>query len=250
MRRKVALFSGAVMLLVLICAGPVPAQVNRKTVWNGVFTAEQAARGSKLFASNCTSCHGENLGGGNAPALKGELFLNHWMEDSASALFTRVKSMPPNRATLGDAAYVDILAFLLETSAFPAGSEELKPDAVPNIQIEGKNGPGAVPNFSLIDVVGCLTQGPEMSWLLTNGTVPVRSRNPVQPTPAEVEAAAAKPTANQRYVLLDVDYFSNTFRASDHVGHKMNAKGFLIRTANDVRLNVTWLEMVSPQCGQ
>lgn len=248
MYRKFVQFSVSIMLLVMIAGGTAAAQSPRKTVWNGVFTADQAARGSKLYAVNCTACHGENLGGANAPALKGDLFLNHWMEDSANSLFGRVKSMPPNRATLGEPAYVDILAFLLEANAFPSGAEELKADALPSVQIEGKNGPGVVPNFALVDVVGCLAQGPDMSWMLTSGSEPARTRSPMAPTPDELAAAVAKPLGSQRFQLLDIDYFSNRFKAADHLGHKMNAKGFLIRTANDVRINLTWVEMAAPGC--
>jgi hypothetical protein len=31
---------------------------------------------------------------------------------------------------LGDAAYLDVLAYILQQNSFPAGAEELKPDAV------------------------------------------------------------------------------------------------------------------------
>jgi hypothetical protein len=40
------------------------------------------------------------------------------MEGGLDALFVRVKSMPPNRSSLGDAVYVDLLAFLLDANAF------------------------------------------------------------------------------------------------------------------------------------
>ena len=33
------------------------------TVWDGVYTAEQAKRGAALYADNCASCHGLALGG-------------------------------------------------------------------------------------------------------------------------------------------------------------------------------------------
>jgi hypothetical protein len=211
---------------------------------------EQAARGKASFAANCAVCHGADLAAENRPPLKGELFLNHWMEGSLDALFTHVKAMPPGRANLGDAVYVDLLSFLLEANAFPAGAGELNTEAIPTIQVQGKDGPAAVPNFALVDVVGCLTRGPGDIWTLTSGSEPVRTRSPIQPTATEVAAVKAKPLGSQTFKLLDVEFFSGTFHPEAHVGHKVNAKGFLIRGEADIRINVTWVEMLAADCGR
>jgi mono/diheme cytochrome c family protein len=240
---------GAAVFLGVWNAGPVAAQT-RTTVWNGVFTAEQAARGKTTFAMTCAACHAADLSGGNGPALKGEVFVSHWMEGSLDALFARVKSMPPNRANLGDVAYVDLLTFLLDANAFPAGAQELHTETIPNIQIQGKNGPAPVPNFALVDVVGCFAPGPHDTWMLTNGSEPVRTRSPMQPTESEIAAARAKPLGSQTLQLLDVEYFSNAFHPEAHAGHKVNAKGFLIRSGTDVKINVTWVEMLAADCGR
>jgi len=221
----------------------------RATVWDGVFTAEQAARGKTIFAAACTDCHGANLSAPNRLPLKGEVFLNHWMEGGLEALFARVQSMP-NRANLNENAHLDVLAFLLDANGFPAGSRELKAAAIPAIQVQGRNGPGPVPNFALVDVVACFARGPQNTWMLTNGSEPARTRNPVQPTGLEIAAARAKPLGNQTFRLLDVEYFSSAFHPEAHAGHKINAKGFLIRTGTDVRINVTWVEMLAADCGR
>jgi cytochrome c553 len=227
---------------------PLVAQ-SHKTVWDGVFTAEQTTLGKTLFATTCAACHAADLSGGNGPALKGEVFLNHWTEGSLDALFARVKAMPPNRANLGASAYVDLLAFLLDANAFPAGAQELNVEAIPGIQIQGKNGPGPVPNFALVDVVGCFARGPSETWMLSNGSEPVRTRSPMQPTETEIAAARAKPLGSQTFQLMDVEYFSNAFHPEAHVGHKVSAKGFLIRTGTEAKINVTWVEMLSADCG-
>lgn len=249
MQRSLTMLWGAAFFLLVLSAGPLAAQT-RKTVWDGVFTGEQAARGKAIFATTCMACHGADLNGASGPALKGEAFLNHWMEGSLDALFTHVKSMPPNRATLGDAAYVDLVASLLDANAFPSGVQELKAEVVPNIQVQGKNGPAPVPAFALVDVVGCFARGPNDTWKLTNGSEPSRTRSPMQPTESEIAAARAKPLGGQTFQLLDVEYFSNTFHPEDHVGHKVNAKGFLIRTETEARINVTWAEMLAADCGR
>lgn len=233
---------------IILTVGPAAAQT-RKSVWDGVFTAEQAARGKASFAANCAVCHGADLAAANRPPLKGELFLNHWMEGSLDALFSHVKAMPPGRANLGDAVYVDLLAFLLEANAFPAGAQELSAEAIPGIQVQGKNGPAPVPNFALVDVVGCFAPGPRDTWTLTNGSEPVRTRSPMQPTQAEMAAATAKPLGSQTFQLLDVEFFSSAFHPETHSGHKVNAKGFLIRAGSDLRINVTWVEMLAAACG-
>ena len=239
----------AAVLLGVLNPGPVAAQT-RRTVWDGVFTAEQAARGRTIFAGTCVNCHYEDLsGGGSLPPLQGKTFLNHWNEGSLGALFNRVKAMPPNKAPLGDAAYIDLLAFLLDANAFPPGTQELKVEAIPNIQVEGKNGPAPVPNGTLVDVVGCFARGPKDTWMLTNGTEPARTRSPARPTESEIAAAKAKPLGNQTSQLLDV-HFSHTFRPEAHAGHKVNAKGFLLRTETGVAINVMWIEALAAECGR
>ena len=75
-RRSLTIVWGAAVFLVVWSAGPLAAQT-RKTVWDGVFTAEQAARGQMIYATTCAACHGADLGGVNHPALKGEAFLSH-----------------------------------------------------------------------------------------------------------------------------------------------------------------------------
>lgn len=246
-RSRTKLWATAALLLALNAA-PLAAQP-RKTVWDGVFTAEQATRGKTTFATTCATCHAADLSGANGPALKGEVFLNHWMEGSLDALFARVKSMPPNRANLGDSAYVDLVAFLLDANAFPAGAQSLNAESMPAIQVQGKNGPAPVPNFALVDIVGCFARGPSDSWMLTNGTEPVRSRSPMQPTESEIAAARGKPLGSQAFQLLDVEYFSNAFHPESHAGHKVDAKGFLIRSGTDAKINVTWVEMLASDCG-
>ena len=249
LRKSLTILWGAAVFLGSLNAGPVAAQT-RRSVWDGVFTAEQAAHGRVIFATTCAACHGADLSGVNRPALKGEVFLSHWMEGSLDALFTRVKSIPPDRANLGDTAYVELVAFLLEANAFPAGAQELNAEAVPNIQVQGKNGPAPVPNFALVDVVGCFARGPHDTWMLTSGSEPARTRSPMQPTESEITAAKAKPLGSQTFQLLDVEYFSNAFHPEDHAGHKVDAKGFLIRAEADVRINVTWVEMLAADCGR
>lgn len=98
------------------------------TVWDGVYTPEQAKRGEGTYQKECSSCHGGDLAGdGFAPALSGSEFSNTWNGTPLGDLFERIRiSMPPsgpNAVTPTDKA--DILAFLLKSNQFPEGKAEL-----------------------------------------------------------------------------------------------------------------------------
>ena len=70
--------------------------IEQRGVWDGVFTAAQADRGSKS-AARCQGCHGPQLAGTDrAPALKGTAFLADWEDGSLNRLFLKVRdTMPP-----------------------------------------------------------------------------------------------------------------------------------------------------------
>ena len=114
-----------------------------KTVWDGVFTDEQATRGETAYKDNCSSCHGGDLGGdGFAPALSGGDFSGNWNELTLGDLFERIRiSMPPNGPnTVTSAQKADILAHILKFNQYPAGQTELeaKTEALKLIKIEMK----------------------------------------------------------------------------------------------------------------
>jgi mono/diheme cytochrome c family protein len=107
------------------------AQTSR-TVWDGVYSDEQAKRGSALYAKECASCHGTELTGGeSAPALVGDGFLSNWNGTTVGDLFERIrKSMPQdNPGRLSRQQNADILAFMLSANKFPAGKAELDREA-------------------------------------------------------------------------------------------------------------------------
>ena len=98
------------------------------TVWDGVFTREQADRGEKLYADRCARCHGDTLQGVEAaPALVGSTFYNNWEGETLDALFERMRtSMPQDRpGSLTRAENADLLAYMLSTAAYPSGKMTL-----------------------------------------------------------------------------------------------------------------------------
>lgn len=113
------------------------------TVWDGVFTAEQAARGAADYKSACSECHGNDLvGDGFAPALSGGDFAGNWNELSVGDLFERIRiSMPPSEpSTVTPAQKADIVAYILDYNKYPAGKTELegKIEVLKQIKIEMK----------------------------------------------------------------------------------------------------------------
>jgi cytochrome c len=118
---------GAIISSLGLLRAQTPAGESR-SVWDGVYTEEQAKRGEPMYQKECALCHGATLTGGeSAPPLTGGAFMANWNGLTMGDLFDRVrKTMPlsnPGRLTRQQDA--DILAFLLSANKFPAGNAEL-----------------------------------------------------------------------------------------------------------------------------
>ena len=103
-------------------------QQTTRSVWDGVFTAEQAKRGQVLYGNECARCHGDELNGGeSAPPLAGAEFMSNWTGLTVGDLFERTRiSMPQDKpGKLSRQQNADILAFVLSSNRFPAGKTEL-----------------------------------------------------------------------------------------------------------------------------
>lgn len=105
------ILAGALAILCVAMAVSVQGQTT-STVWNSVYTAEQAKRGATIFKDNCSVCHAEDLTGADGPALKGELFTLLWEGRSLCKLFQRLRRMPPRKAALPLEESRDALAFI------------------------------------------------------------------------------------------------------------------------------------------
>jgi len=225
-----------------------PLQSNLR-IWEGAYSSEQAARGKSEYEHNCASCHGGELQGRSALGLKGDTFMRNWREDSVSSLFNRIKSTMPrgNPATLSPDVYLEIVIYILQVNGFPEGNRPLTMDSLKNLQIVGKDGPQEVPDFSLITVVGCLTDGGGGTWNLTNASTPLRTRNPEDPTPEEFKMAESRELGSATFQLLNVRYVRPGFKAEGLKDHRVEVKGFLIRQP-DSRINVTSIQTIRSSC--
>jgi S-disulfanyl-L-cysteine oxidoreductase SoxD len=105
------------------------AQVASRSVWDGVYTEDQAKRGEAVYRTACAKCHGDTLTGGEAaPPLTGGAFLANWNGLTMGDLFERIRvSMPADRpGALTSAQNADILSYMLIVNQFPAGKTELQ----------------------------------------------------------------------------------------------------------------------------
>ncbi len=125
------LIGGAALALLAVCTLRLDAQPPR-TVWDGLYTEEQAARGDVLYAERCAGCHGDTLGGVEAaPALTGTAFYSNWEGEPLEALFERMRSsMPQDKpGSLSRAQNADIMAYMLRVGGYPAGTTALEGQA-------------------------------------------------------------------------------------------------------------------------
>jgi len=104
-----------------------------RSVWDGVYTKEQAKRGAALFDAECAGCHGAaGEGGGMAPALVGNAFTANYDGQTVGDLFERTRATMPvgKEGQLSAQVNADITAFMLECNEFPAGAAELPSQAM------------------------------------------------------------------------------------------------------------------------
>jgi mono/diheme cytochrome c family protein len=116
------------MAAAAIVAGLAFAQGSGRSVWDGVYTDEQSKRGEALYQSNCASCHGASMEGGEqAPPLTGGEFLSNWDGLTVGDIFDRMRTtMPANKpGKLSREENADVLARMLSVNRFPAGAKEL-----------------------------------------------------------------------------------------------------------------------------
>jgi S-disulfanyl-L-cysteine oxidoreductase SoxD len=102
------------------------------SVWDGVYSEGQAARGAALYQTACASCHGDKLQGkGQTPALTGSDFTMDWSGMTVGDLFDKMQtSMPADKpGSLSREQNASLVAFLLSANKFPSGTAELSSDA-------------------------------------------------------------------------------------------------------------------------
>jgi cytochrome c553 len=121
------------LIWILVVASVGLAATASRSIWDGVFSPEQVARGKIGYANECADCHGEELEGDGkkSPALKGPVFFKNWRNKSISRLIeTTRRTMPPEEpAILSRQLCTDITAYILAENGYPAGKADVAADA-------------------------------------------------------------------------------------------------------------------------
>ena len=96
----------------------------------GWYAAAQATRGAAVYAAHCAACHGAGLQGGSAAPLGPPALDDRWAGLPLADLLHVVRTQMPWGApgSLTSQAYLDVTAFLLAASGYPAGESPLVDD--------------------------------------------------------------------------------------------------------------------------
>ena len=123
---KIAAF--AIVVCAALAALKILAAQAPPSLWDGVYTQDQAKRGEAAYVEQCARCHRDDLSGGDSvPPLAGTEFLSTWNTKTVGDIFDRIRTtMPSDKpGTLTRKQDSDILAYLLSVNKFPAGNTEL-----------------------------------------------------------------------------------------------------------------------------
>jgi mono/diheme cytochrome c family protein len=107
-----------------------------RSITDGVYSAQQAARVQAVYQADCAGCHGNSMeGAGAGPPLAGESFLSNWSAQPLSALVDKIQKTMPFDApgSLSRQQSIDLTAYMLQTGKFPAGQGELNEAALAGI---------------------------------------------------------------------------------------------------------------------
>ncbi len=105
-----------------------------RSVQSGVYTAEQAKRGEKVWEDECLECHSpdEFVGG----------WMDGWSKQMVFDLYNNInETMPENNpGGLGKQESADMIAYIFQSNNLPTGEEEMRFEDLKEILIEGPFG--------------------------------------------------------------------------------------------------------------
>jgi len=253
MRPAVVALAASLIACCAAVSAQSPADADDARIWAGVYTAEQAQRGKGIYEAYCTRCHGLNLlggrqGGVGGPALKDGNFWVSWERAPLSTLYSKIQRTMPldSPASLRTDDYTDVVAFILAENAFPNGPTDLPATGLDAIRIARRAGEAAeVPNFALVQAVGCLT-GADGKWLLTQATSPSLTRSEASDA-ASLAAAAKSSPGTSRLRLIGAGHLA----PEKSLNQRVEVRGLLDKgVADDVRLDVLSLKSAGVTCSQ
>ncbi|MBV9745370.1 MAG: c-type cytochrome [Acidobacteriia bacterium] len=223
----------------VIAASLVSAQTStaRRTVWDGVYTEAQATRGVTAFNQSCAGCHAL-ANEGKAP-LVGESFWKSFAQKTVGDLVEYVSANMPNGApgSLNETTYRDIVAVMLKSNGFPAGTTELGANGSGDARIIPKDGSTELPANALARVVGCLARSGG-DWVVTNATTPERAERAGHGIDDAMRPLGSR-TMQLKFVVTRLDSLA---------GSRVVVNGLLIGAGGVDGINVTAVSRVAPKC--
>jgi len=218
--------------------GTSQTSAQRRTVWDGVYTEAQAARGMMAFGQSCSGCHAL-AAQGKAP-LVGDAFWKSFAQKTVGDLLEFVSTYMPNGnpGSLTEPTYRDIVALMLKSNGFPAGAAELETSATANVQIVPKDGSTQLPADALARVVGCLARN-GTDWVVTNATTPERAERARLAGDEDSTRPLGSGKIALKFVVTKLDGLA---------GSRVAVSGLLIGEGGVDGINVTTVNRVAPKC--
>jgi S-disulfanyl-L-cysteine oxidoreductase SoxD len=105
---------------------------SKVSMWDGIYTPDQAKSGEQSYKKECGGCHGETLEGlGQTPPLAGDDFKSNWKGQTLDDLFEKIQTTMPARSpgSLKREQNAEIVAYMLKFNGYPAGKKALPSDS-------------------------------------------------------------------------------------------------------------------------
>jgi hypothetical protein len=189
------------------------------------------------YSQSCAGCHAL-APQGRAP-LVGDAFWKSFAQKTVGDLLEFVSTYMPNGTpgSLSEGAYRDIVALMLKSNGFPAGTTELGGDTTANVQIVQKDGRTELPANALVRVVGCLARSGK-DWMVTSATAPERAERV-----ASGGEDATRPLGSRTIALKFV-----VTRLDTLAGSRVAVSGLLMGEGGVDGINVTTVNRVAEKC--
>jgi hypothetical protein len=145
----------------------------------------------------------------------------------------------PNGApgSLNESTYRDIVAVMLKSNDFPAGTTELERNTIAGVQIIPKDGGTELPAEALARVVGCLARS-GADWVVTNATTPERAERLASHGEDSTRPLGGR-TMPLKFVVTRLDSLA---------GSRVAVNGLLIGAGGVDGMNVTAVKRVADKC--
>jgi hypothetical protein len=189
------------------------------------------------FGQSCAGCHAL-AAEGKAP-LVGEPFWKSFAQKTVGDLLDFVSANMPNGTpgSLTESTYQDVVALILKSNGFPAGTTELARNTIGDVQIIQKDGRTELTANTLVRVVGCLARS-GADWVVTSATTPERAER-VGPGGEDATKPLGSRTMALKFVLTRLDPLA---------GSRVSVSGLLIGAGGADGINVMTVNRVADRC--